>query len=106
MDIAAFGMQSLAGDSEYHMELHLSNILFGKSKKRNKKQDISGEEIDEESLKKHSRKLKYVVTEGKSKVGVDTQDARNQMMNKIRVQKKMLDFIFFPKNINYNTEPY
>lgn len=105
VDIAAFGMQSLAGNSEYHLEVHLSNILFGKSKRRNKKQDKSGEEIDEESLKKSSHKVRYTVIEGKSKVGRDTKDARNDMMNKIRVQKKMLDFIFFPKNIHYNTEP-
>lgn len=104
LDIAAFGMQNLAGDSEYHLEVHLSNILFGKSKKRNKKQDKSGEEIDEKSLKKSSQKVRYTVAEGKSKVGRDTKDARVEMMNKIRVQKKMLDFIFFPKNIHYNTD--
>ena len=106
LDIAAFGMQGMEGDSEYHLEVHLGNILFGKSKKRNKKQDKSGEEIDVESLKKNSRKVRYVVKAGKSKVGVDTKESRNEMMNKIRVQEKMLDFIFFPKNINYSTEPY
>ena len=105
LDIAAFGMQDLDGDSEYHLEVHLSNILFGKSKRRNKKQDESGEEIDEESLKKSSHKVKYAVTNGKSKVGRDTKESRDEMMNKIRVQNKMLDFIFFPKNIHYNTAP-
>ncbi len=105
LDIAAFGMQNLDGDCEYHMELHLSNILFGKSKRRNKKQDKTGEEVDEKSLKKSSRKIKYAVSDGKSKVGLDTKDAREDMMNKIRVQNKMLDFIFFPKNIHYNTKP-
>jgi len=105
LDIAAFGMQSLEGDSDYHMEIHLSNILFGKSKRRNKKQNKGGEEIDEESLKKNSHKVRYTITEGKPKVGRDTKDKRDAMMNKIRVQKKMLDFIFFPKNIHYNTEP-
>lgn len=105
IDIAAFGMQSLEGDSDYHMEMHLSNILFGKSKKRNKKQNKSGEEIDKKSLKKSSRKIRYAVTDGKSKVGLDSKDKRDDMMNKIRVQKKMLDFIFFPKNIHYNTNP-
>lgn len=105
LDIAAFGMQSLGGDSEYHLELHLGNILFGKSKRRNEKQEESGEEVDEKSLKKSSRKIRYAVTKGKSKVGLDTKDDREAMMNKIRVQQKMLDFIFFPKNIHYNTEP-
>jgi len=104
LDIAAFGMQSLDGDSEYHLEMHLGNILFGKSKRRNEKQDESGEEVDEKSLKKSSRKIRYTVTNGKSKVGLDTKDDREAMMNKIRVQQKMLDFIFFPKNIHYDTE--
>lgn len=105
LDIAAFGMQDLGGGSEYHLELHLSNILFGKSKKRNEKQSEYGDEINKESLKKSSQKIKYTVTEKRSKVGRDTKESREQMMNKIRVQKKMLDFIFFPKIINYNTEP-
>ncbi len=105
IDIAAFGMQDLDGDCEYHLELHLSNILFGKSKKRNKKQDSSGDEVDKESLKKRSQKIKYIITDGKSKVGPDSKESRNDMMNKIRVQNKMLDFIFFPKNIHYNTSP-
>jgi len=105
LDIAAFGMQSLGGDSEYHLEVHMANILFGKSKKRNEKQDESGDEVDVESLKKSSRKIRYAVNNGKSKVGLDTKDDREAMMNKIRVQQKMLDFIFFPKNIHYDTEP-
>lgn len=105
LDIAAFGMQSMAGDCEYHLEVHLSNILFGKSKRRIKKQDETGEEVDEKSLKKSSHKIRYEIINGKSKTRRDTKDDREDMMNKIRVQNKMLDFIFFPKNIHYNTDP-
>jgi hypothetical protein len=103
IDIAAFGMQSMAVDCEYHLEVHLSNILFGKSNKRNKKQNKSGEEIDEESIKKASHKVRYSILEGESKVKRDTKESRDAMINKIRVQQKMLDFIFFPKNIHYST---
>jgi hypothetical protein len=103
LDIAAFGMQSFGDDFQYHLEVHLSNILFGKSKKRNAKQDEIGQEVDENNLKKASYKLRYADIEGDSKVGLDTKDARDKMLNKIRVQEKMLDFIFFPKNIHYNT---
>jgi hypothetical protein len=105
IDIAAFGMQDLDGDCEYHLELHLSNILFGKSKRRNRKQDSTGDDIDPETLKKRSQKIKYVIKDDKSRVSPDTKESREDMMNKIRVQKKMLDFIFFPKNIHYNTDP-
>jgi hypothetical protein len=104
LDIAAFGMQSMGEDYDYHLEIHLSNILFGKSKKRNKKQAKSGDEIDEKSLKKSSHKIRYADVGGDSKVGLDTKAAREEMINKIRVQQKMLDFIFFPKNIHYDTE--
>ena len=93
----------MGDDYEYHLEVHLSNILFGKSKKRNKKQSRSGNEIDEKSLKKRSYKIRYADIEGDSKVGLDTKAARDEMMNKIRVQRKMLNFIFFPKNIHYST---
>jgi hypothetical protein len=96
-------MQNLDGDSEYHIELHLSNILFGKSKKRNKKQNKQGDDIDENTLKKSSQKVKYLVKNGKSKVGRGTKEDREKMTNRIRVQNKMLNFIFFPKNIHYNT---
>jgi len=104
LDIAAFGMQNMNYDCEYHLEVHLSNILFGKSKKRNKKQDASGDEVDEESLKKASHKVRYSVVEGESKVKRDTKESREAMTNKIRTQQKMLDFIFFPKNIHYSTD--
>jgi hypothetical protein len=104
LDIAAFGMQDLEGDCEYHLEAHLSNILFSKSKRRNKKQEAAGDEIDEETLKKRSQKLKYIVEDNKSKAGYASKDLRESMMNKIRVQEKMLNFIFFPKNIHYDTE--
>ena len=104
MDIAAFGMQSLEGNSEYHLELHLSNILFGKSKRRNKKQEAKGKEVDESTLKNRSQKLKYSIKDDKSKAGYALKGARESMMNKIRVQEKMLDFVFFPKNIHYSTE--
>jgi len=104
IDIAAYGMQNLDGDSEYHLELHLSNILFGKSKRRNKKQEKRGEEVDESTLKKNSQKVKYTVKNGKSRVGRGTKEDREKMMNRIRVQNKMLDFIFFPKNIHYSTD--
>jgi hypothetical protein len=103
IDIAAFGMQGMDYDCEYHLEVHLGNILFGKSKKRNKKQEESGEEIDEESLKKASHKIRYTEIKGDVKVKRDTKESREAMMNKIRVQQKMLDFIFFPKNIHYST---
>ncbi len=104
LDIAAFGMQSMDYDYDYHLEIHLSNILFGKSKKRNKKQAKGGDEIDAKSLKKSSHKIRYADVGGDSKVGIDTKAAREDMMNKIRVQQKMLDFIFFPKNIHYETD--
>ncbi len=104
LDIAAFGMQSMKDNSEYHLEIHMSNILFGKSKRRNEKQEKSGDEIDKSSLKKSSRKVRYETKDGKSRVAIDSQNSREEMMNKIRVQEKMLNFIFLPKNIHYNTD--
>jgi len=103
LDIAAFGMQSMKDESEYHLEI-MSNILFGKSKRRNKKQEESGEEIDKSLLKKNSKKVRYATKNGKSRIAIDSPGSRENMMLKIRLQEKMLNFIFFPKNIHYNTE--
>ncbi|PLX04077.1 MAG: hypothetical protein C0595_04700 [Marinilabiliales bacterium] len=103
LDIAAFGMQSMKDESEYHLEI-MSNILFGKSKRRNEKQEKSGDEIDKSLVKKNSRKVRYETKDGKSRIAIDSQASRDDMMNKIRVQEKMLNFIFLPKNIHYNTD--
>ena len=104
LDIAAFGMFDMNYDYDYRLEIHLSDILFGKSKKRNEKQDAEGEEVDEKTLKKSSRKIRYADVDGETKMGLDSKESREQMMNKIRTQEKMLNFIFFPKNIHYSTD--
>ena len=104
LDIAAFGEYNLNGDCEYHLEIHLGNIIFGKSDRRNKKQDESGDEIDEATLKKNSRKIRYSILDGKSKPALDSKKSREEMQVKIKTQKTMLNFIFFPKNIHYNTD--
>lgn len=104
LDIAAFGMFDMNYDYDYHLEVHLSDIIFGKSKKRNRKQNAKGDEIDQETLKKSSRKIRYADVDGEKKMGLDSKASREEMMNRIRVQRKMLDFIFFPKNIHYNTD--
>lgn len=104
LDIAAFGMFDMNYDYDYHLEVHLSDIIFGKSKKRNRKQNAKGDEIDQETLKKSSRKIRYADVDGEKKMGLDTKNSREEMMNKIRTQRRLLDFIFFPKNIHYNTD--
>jgi uncharacterized protein involved in outer membrane biogenesis len=104
LDIAAFGMFDMNYDYDYRFEIHLSDILFGKSKKRTKKQDAKGEEVNEETLKKSSRKIRYADVDGETKMGLDSKESREQMMNRIRTQERMLNFIFLPENIHYDTD--
>ena len=43
VNIKAYGMQSFGDDYEYHLEIKLSDILFGKSKKQKRKESKSGD---------------------------------------------------------------
>ncbi len=104
LDIAAFGMYDMGGDCEYHLEIHLGNILFGKSNRRNKKQDKSGDEVDKKARINISRKIIYSIEGDKVKIDLDSNKSRKDMQLKITLQNKMLNFIFFPKNIYYDTK--
>jgi len=101
VDISAFGMQSMGDDFEYHLQLHLGDVLLGKSKKLLKSQsdlgDIAGED---------ERSAVYLIAKsenGKTKAGFDNKRAQSRMENKIRVQETMLKLVFHPKLVSFET---
>ncbi len=103
MNITAYGMQSFGEDYEYHLKIYLGEILRGKSEHMLKKQA----ELDNnpESNKKEPRSL-YVVSyslDGKMKNGLDNKKTRQKMNMKIKLQHKVLNVVFHPKLVNFET---
>lgn len=103
MDLSTFGMQSMGEDYEYHIQMKLSEILKGKSQKLFERQISSGDEISENDLDKNTIKLIYGYIDGKKKVGFATKKAQKQMALKIQVQQKMLELIFHPNLVSFET---
>ena len=63
----------------------------------------SGDDISEEDIDRNTIKIIYAVIDGKKKTGFDNKKAQQQMKLKIQVQKKMLDLIFHPKLVSFET---
>jgi hypothetical protein len=103
MDLSTFGMQSMGEDYEYHIQMKLSEILKGKSQKLFERQNSSGDEVSENDMDKNTIKLIYGYIDGKKKVGFATKKAQRQMALKIQVQQTMLELIFHPKLVSFET---
>jgi len=101
LDISAFGMKKFGEDYEYHLQIHLGEILLGKSKKLLKEQSEMGD-----IAKEDNRSSIFIVSssfDGKSKNGFDNKKMKKKMEVKIKVQEKMLDLIFHPKLVSFST---
>ncbi|HAN18825.1 MAG: hypothetical protein A2X13_08010 [Bacteroidetes bacterium GWC2_33_15] len=106
LDITAYGMQSLGEDYEYHFQLHLGDVLKGKSKRLLKEQSQSGDEIKDEDIDRSTVDLVHSKIKGKTKTGFDNKNLQKTMETKIRVQEKMLNLIFRPEWFNFDTKVY
>lgn len=103
LNIGAYGMQSFGEDYEYHLEIKLSDILFGKSKKQRRKEKKAGDDFEDD---RGMRELYYSKINGKTKYGFDNESLQRTMKNKIVLQQKMLDFRFNPRLVNFETKVY
>jgi len=103
MDMSAFAMHDLKGDYEYHIELHLKDVLAGKSEKLMKEQakqnKKDGTTVEREGLKLYS--LKYG---DKSKTWFDNPDLIKEFLKDLNRQKGFLRIAFRPLLVNYSTE--
>lgn len=104
LNITAYGMQSLADDYEYHLEIKLSDILFGKGKKQKKKESKAGDEGFKDD--RNMRELFYEEIDGKIKYGFDTDDKQRTMKSKIKAQERLLNLRFDPGMFNFDTKVY
>jgi hypothetical protein len=103
VDIKAYGMQSFGDDYEYHLEIKLSDILFGKSKKQKRKESKSGDEaVDDRNM----REIVAYSLDGKSKNGFDNKELQGKMKTKIKLNSNLLNLRFYPEMFNFDTKVY
>jgi len=103
LDFSVFGMQSLGNNYEYHLQMKLGEVLTGKSKKLIERQNKNGDTVSEDDMDRSTIKIIYANIDGKEKTGFDNKKAQQQMKLKIQVQKKMLNLIFYPKLVSFET---
>jgi hypothetical protein len=96
-------MQSLGNNYEYHLQMKLGEVLTGKSKKLIERQNKNGDTVSEDDMDRSTIKIIYANIDGKEKTGFDNKKAQQQMELKIQVQKKMLNLIFYPKLVSFET---
>lgn len=104
VDISALGMQSFDVDYQYHLTLHLSDVLLGKSNKLLKQQGMEADGFSDKD--ESSRKGLYLVSykrDGDTKNGFDNKRLKQVMSTTIRVNERGLSLIFNPKLVSYNT---
>lgn len=105
IDMAAYGMQSFGKDYEYHLNVHLSDVLLGKSKKLLKRQGMESDVFEGEDKSKRSGLfLVSYDREGEKKNGFDTKSLQRYMKTVIRVHERGLNLIFNPLLQNYSTD--
>lgn len=103
VDLTAFGMQSFGDDYEYYVKLNLGDVLTGKSENLMKRQAEAEKDANEEISRNGANLVMYSL-EGKTKNGFDNKKEREKMLRKVRLQERVVDLVFHPKLIDFNTE--
>jgi len=103
VNIKAYGMQSFGEDYEYHLEIKLSDILFGKSKKQKRKESKSGDDAADD---RNMREIVAYSLDGKSKNGFDNKELQGKMKTKIKLNNNLLNLRFYPEMFNFDTKVY
>lgn len=103
-DVSLMGMQSLNEymDYDYHAEVFLRQILLGKSEKKKKKQEKLGDEAVTEFTGKPTA-VTAKSKKGKSSAGLDNNDDKKKMANKVKSQEALLNIAFNPRLVSFET---
>ncbi|MEA3316754.1 MAG: AsmA-like C-terminal region-containing protein [Bacteroidota bacterium] len=103
MDISAFAIHSLDDDYEYHLQIHLGDVLTGKSKKLIKEQEKQNRK---DGITDERKGINLVsIKDGKSKKnGFDNKKLKKQFKNKLNMQQGFLKLLFNPLLVNFSTD--
>ena len=104
LNITAYGKQSFGEDYEYHLEIKLSDVLFGKSKKQRRKEKKSGDRADGDD--RNMRELVYYKLDGKTKYGFDSKEMQRKMKTTLKLNENLLNLRFHPEMFTFETGVY
>jgi hypothetical protein len=105
MDISVYGMEGFEDEYEYHLVVHLSDVLLGKSNRLLRKQGMKSDVFEGvDKSKRSGLPLVAMKRDGESKYGIDNKNLQQRMIATIRVQERGLSLIFHPRLINFSTE--
>ena len=103
MNITAYGMQTFGADYQYHLRLYLGEILHGKTRRIRRKQEEMEDNPDDDKSGLRSLYVQASSINGKSRNGLDNKSDRLQMRTKINVQEGILNIVFHPLLVDFNT---
>jgi hypothetical protein len=103
LDLSASAMQSMGEDYEYHITLHLSDVLTGKSNKlmeaQAKQNKKDGGTVDRNGINLVSMKVG-----DEKKNGFDNDKLKEKMRKTITRQNSFLNLLFDPRLVNFSTD--
>ena len=103
MDITAFAMHDLKGDYEYHLKVHLGDVLTGKNKKIIEEQAKQNKK-DGSNIERSGLKLVSMKTGKDKKNGFDNDKLERTFKQKLNKQQGWLRLLFNPLLVNFSTE--
>ncbi|MCB2196896.1 MAG: AsmA family protein [Bacteroidetes bacterium] len=103
MDFSAFAMHGLDGEYEYHLKLHLGDVLTGKSEKLMKEQAKQNKK-DGGTVERNGIKLVSMKNDGKKKNGFDNEKLEKQFLKDLNKQQGWLRLLFNPLLVNFSTD--
>lgn len=102
MDITAFAMHGLQGDYEYHLKLHLGDVLTGKSERIMKGQ-AKQNKIDGSTIERNGIKLVSLKKGDDKKNGFDNDKLEGKFKRGLNKQHGFLRLSFNPLLVNFST---
>lgn len=105
LDFSAFAMQDLSkkGYYEYHLLVHLGDVLMGKSKKLMEKQAEQNKK-EEDKVERKGLELVAISLADKKKYGFDNSSLKAKFKNNLNVQHGFLNLLFNPMLVNFSTD--
>lgn len=104
LDFSAFAMHSLGEDEdyEYHLKLHLGDVLTGKSDKLMEAQAKANKK-DGDEVERNGINLVSMDVDGKKKNGFDNKSLKEDLEKNIKRQNSFLNLLFNPQLVNFST---
>ncbi|MGE4287972.1 MAG: AsmA family protein [Salinivirgaceae bacterium] len=103
LDLSASAMQSMGEDYEYHITLHLGDVLTGKSKKLMEEQAKQNKK-DGGTVERSGINLVSMKVGDEKKNGFDNDKLKEKMKKTITRQNSFLNLLFDPRLVNFSTD--